>query len=248
VLADRSRLVLQAGGRLLGPSPEFIQLTSDKHRTAEFLIERRIAAAPGRPLEVGTALPLDFLFPAVLKPRDGCGSQGVQLVADWHAAARLGIVDIPSRLEPLLRGTPISVSFLCGPGFQHALPPCHQTLSDDGRFTYLGGSLPVATELASRAQRLATQALAALPAACGYVGLDLVLGESPDGSQDYVIEVNPRLTTSYVGLRAACRDNLAEAMLQAARSHRPSLAFHTTATEFSAAGHVRQERSPVLDT
>ena len=56
-----------------------------------------------------------------------------------------------------------------------------------------------------------------MPPTVGYVGVDLVLGREPDGSEDVVIEINPRLTTSYVGLRAAARTNLAEAMWQVAQ-------------------------------
>ena len=200
VLVDRCRLVLESGGRLLDPSIEFIELAADKHLTAEHLRAAGVPAPRGCEITAGQELPLDFDYPAVLKPRDGCGSQGVRLIASRGAAASAGCVTSPSRLETFHRGLPLSVSFLCGPGIQHALPPCRQILSNDGRFTYLGGVLPLPAYLATRAQSLAAQALAAFPTACGYVGIDLVLGESPDGSQDCVIEINPRLTTSYVGL------------------------------------------------
>ena len=42
------------------------------------------------------------------------------------------------------------------------------------------------------------------------------LGDAADGSRDFAIEVNPRLTTSYVGLRALAEFNLADAMLKVA--------------------------------
>jgi len=45
------------------------------------------------------------------------------------------------------------------------------------------------------------------------VGVDLVLGSAPDGSEDWVIEINPRLTTSYIGLRALAEFNLAQALI-----------------------------------
>jgi predicted ATP-grasp superfamily ATP-dependent carboligase len=50
----------------------------------------------------------------------------------------------------------------------------------------------------------------------GYAGVDLVLGDAADGSGDYAIEINPRLTTSYIGLRAAAGFNVAEAMVRCA--------------------------------
>ena len=91
--------------------------------------------------------------------------------------------------------------------------------------------------LAARATALASQALAAMPAAHGFVGVDLVLGADPDGADDAVIEINPRLTTSYVGLRAAVRPNLAETILQVCNGGDAELAA-TGRVEFTATGSV----------
>jgi tyramine---L-glutamate ligase len=90
----------------------------------------------------------------------------------------------------------------------------------------------------SRAQSLALAACRSLPGAHGYLGVDLVLGEAASGEEDYVIEINPRLTTSYVGLRRLARENLAGAMLAACAGKPPALSWHSHALEFSAAGDV----------
>ena len=95
-----------------------------------------------------------------------------------------------------------------------ALLAGEQRLSTDGRFHYLGGSLPLPTDLSDRCFRLAWQALNTIPGLRGYVGVDLVLGEAADGSEDWLIEINPRLTTSYVGLRALALTNLADVMIK----------------------------------
>jgi predicted ATP-grasp superfamily ATP-dependent carboligase len=68
--------------------------------------------------------------------------------------------------------------------------------------------------------------------------VDLVLGGNPHGDEDAVIEVNPRFTTSYIGLRAATRSNLALAMWQAANGETPSVPFEERPLEFDAAGNV----------
>jgi predicted ATP-grasp superfamily ATP-dependent carboligase len=86
-------------------------------------------------------------------------------------------------------------------------------LSDDGRFKYLTSTLPLAPDLTRRAERLALRAIDSLHEPRGYLGVDLVLGDGAHGADDYVIEINPRLTTSYVILRTATRENLAQAML-----------------------------------
>jgi tyramine---L-glutamate ligase len=104
--------------------------------------------------------------------------------------------------------------------------------------TYRGGSLIREPVLAERATSLALRAIETLPPALGYVGVDLVLGEAPDGSDDVVIEVNPRLTTSYVGLRAVMKQNLAQAMVSAAAGDDMHLSAADFGVEFSAAGGV----------
>ena len=90
------------------------------------------------------------------------------------------------------------------------------------------------------ATALASRAVAALSSTVGYLGVDLVLGDDPDGRDDVVIEVNPRLTTSYVGLRALAADNLAAAMLAVASGKTPRLSFADHALQFDADGAVRR--------
>ena len=64
------------------------------------------------------------------------------------------------------------------------------------------------------------------------------LGREPDGREDAVIEINPRLTTSYVGLRAAATSNLAEAMWRVAQGEMQPIEFSDRAIEFDASGNV----------
>jgi predicted ATP-grasp superfamily ATP-dependent carboligase len=73
--------------------------------------------------------------------------------------------------------------------------------------------------------------------------VDLVLGAASDGSADYVIEINPRLTTSYVGLRAVTETNLAAAMLHVAAGDRVTVAWQDAQVEFTGNGDVQVSRS-----
>jgi predicted ATP-grasp superfamily ATP-dependent carboligase len=236
-LLDRCCRVEACGGRLLGPSPEVVRRTSDKHLAAESLALSGLPVPDGQPIDPGQDLPPDFGYPAVLKPRLGAGSEEVRLVhGPW------GAVDRPSRLEPFCPGLSASVSMLCGPAGHVALPPCRQRLSGDGRFVYSGGSLPLPERLAGRAIALARQAIEALPHPTGYLGVDLVLGEDPNGGDDKVIEVNPRLTTSYVGLRAATKPptNLAASMVAVSCGRPAELCFRQVSVEFDADGTARE--------
>ena len=56
-----------------------------------------------------------------------------------------------------------------------------------------------------------------------------------------VIEVNPRLTTSYVGLREMTRDNLAHAMVRTAQGEQAELLFEEHAVDFCADGTVTRK-------
>jgi predicted ATP-grasp superfamily ATP-dependent carboligase len=240
-LVQRCELVEQLGGRLLGPSVPLVQLGSDKHAAAQHLLACGVPAPRGIRLEAGQRLPRGFDYPAVLKPLDGAGSQGVRFIPSPVEGATVKPDARPARLERFCRGLPASVAALCGPKQQWLLPPCRQQLAGDGTFAYLGGSLPLPEALARRAARLAHAALAAisrLALPLGYLGIDLVLGVDPAGHDDVVIELNPRLTTSYVGLRALARGNLAEAMLHLATGLSADLAFGDGPLAFSAGGEV----------
>jgi predicted ATP-grasp superfamily ATP-dependent carboligase len=236
ILLKAANRVVANGGRLASPAPDFIRIAANKQRAAEMLSAAGIPTPLGIALEPDEALPSDFTYPAVLKPIDGAGSQDTYVVSGPHDAPPAYAWQ--RRLERFVPGLAVSSAALCGPNGRVTLMPCKQRLTDDGRLRYLGGELPLAPGLAERARHLAERAIAVMPAAVGYVGVDLVLGGDPHGHDDVVIEVNPRFTTSYVGLRAAAQSNLAEAMLKVVGGEQPHVAFSDRAIEFDAAGNV----------
>jgi predicted ATP-grasp superfamily ATP-dependent carboligase len=91
--------------------------------------------------------------------------------------------------------------------------------------------------LARRATAIGRRVADVLPSSVGYIGIDLVLGDADNGSNDFVIEINPRLTTSYVGLRGSADGNLAGAMLDASDGvEKLNLRFPRHPLEFRADG------------
>lgn len=226
-----------AGGRLISPGRELVRLASSKHETAEFLASFGIPVPTGIRLRAGEGLPTRFSYPAVLKPDDGVGSMDVRYVRDATdtAAACLLSQSDPARwyrLETYQPGQPASISLLCGPDHRLVLPPCEQHLSADGRFQYQGGRVSCQAPWADRARRLAQQVAAVLPNPIGYLGLDLVMGLDATGRDDRVIEINPRLTTSYLGLRRLAHVNLASAMLTIAAGEAVKLEFDERNLDF----------------
>lgn len=230
ILAERSRWVEEVGGRLLGSSPRAIHETADKQHLSQLWLARGIATpSPER------------TYPLVCKPRFGVGSQATFLVHDeeeLEQAKRRAYAEgwsgelILQRYSP---GLAVSVAFLSGEGKKRSLPAVEQRLSRDGRFRYLGGRLPLPDNLDRRARRLAERAAECVEGLQGWFGVDLVLGKAEDGSGDVAIEINPRLTTSYLGLRRLARFNLAESLLAVARgSPMPSWQWGTDSIVFEA--------------
>lgn len=238
--------VSRAGTRLLNPSAAAIKLTGDKLQLGRHLRAHEVPTPECRAFHSDTALPGHF-FPAVCKPRQGAGSTATFLIRDpeqissFLERARREGWEGEMLVQPFVPGQPASVAVLVGPNLQLPLLPAKQCLSEDDRFHYLGGTVSLPLTLRGRAVRLALQALAAVPGLRGYVGVDLVLGPAADGSQDWVIEINPRPTTSYVGLRALAKTNLAEAMLKVVTgAEPPQVCWREGAVHFWANGRVEK--------
>ncbi len=221
VLAERCRWAREVNGKLLGPSVAAVELTSDKLALSKVWDAAKVPTPRTRLWSEWLLEPPRY--PVVCKPIDGAGSSTTFLVPDAEhlpkclvAAEKEGYTEDRLLLQDLVEGLAVSVSFLIGPTQVTPLTPAFQLLSTEGRFRYQGGALPIRSDLAGRAVRLARQAIGCVEGLLGYVGVDLILGADPNGAADYAIEINPRLTTSYVGLRELCESNLAEAMLVAA--------------------------------
>ena len=66
----------------------------------------------------------------------------------------------------------------------------------------------------------------------------MVLSDDLTVLPDIVVDVNPRLTTSYIGLRRAATSNLAEAMLDVGRGLTRPLFFQPGRVKFDCNGVV----------
>jgi predicted ATP-grasp superfamily ATP-dependent carboligase len=222
ILHRRCEQALAAGARLLGPTPDAVALCSDKLALAQHW---DAAGVPTPPTMPRTDKDPPFASPWIVKPRFGAGSRGIHIVYSPDQPSRPADDEI---IQPLMRGFPASVAFLIGPNQTVALSPCAQRLNVE--YHYLGGSTPLPSELATRATAIAQSAIAGIPGLCGYIGVDVVLGE-----RDWAIEINPRLTTSYLGLRQLCAGNLADALLRVVRGEQVELAWKANSFEWRVA-------------
>ncbi len=232
-LLDRVSWASAAGARLLSPDVAFVRIASSKTVTVEYLSRHKIPVPRGA-LAAGEKGWRSLRFPLIAKRDDGAGSVEMRVLHQRDDIQTLS-QSTNCRLEEFHSGLPTSCAVLCGPAGNIALPACSQILHPE-TFEYLGGKTPLPASLDHRARSLALAAIAALPPTVGYVGVDLILGNAPDGQEDVVLEVNPRLTTSYVGLRIACRQNLAAAMLDVSAGRPVAISFGSQRVEFHADG------------
>ncbi|MBA4018821.1 MAG: hypothetical protein C0483_16765 [Pirellula sp.] len=239
VLTRLTERVERLGARLLSPSSTFCAWGADKTAVATTMAQAGVPMPHGVRLAATDPWPSEFPAPAVLKPNDGCGSDRVRRLDDCSTDARYGAETV-WRLEKFAPGRAASVACLCGPTGFVILPPCLQRLSDDGEFRYLGG-LRLVDE--ASAVRLAERVCAALPPVVGYIGLDLVLGPADDGSDDVLIEVNPRVTTSYVGLAQMQQGNLAEGIIRMCDGRGFEPRWNAELVSFTASGELRSDRT-----
>lgn len=254
ILEHRVAVVRRGGGRAVASGTRFIAVASDKQATIDALAAAGVPVPAGRSLAPGECWPRGFCLPAVRKARAGVGCDQLLIVQS--------VEGLPSpapqatRLEVFVAGTPVGVSCLCGPRGIHVLPPMLQLFSPGPQPEYQGGMLLRDAGLVARAERLARRSIAAvsgggfsaaaLPltesAALGWVGVDMILGAGDDGRGDRVLEVNPRLTTSFVGLAALFDQGLTRMLLAVADGRAADIVSAAVAArlvEFDTTGGVR---------
>jgi len=196
----------EAGCELLGPLPVTIRFTGDKWKINQHWQMKKVPTPetwlpPQIPSGAGTY---------VKKHRWGAGSLGLSW---WQPGDAVPADHLVQRYAP---GKAVSLSMLISPGGEITpLCPASQSISADGQFSYLGGTFLTQARECDRVYQLAQQAVQHIPGLQGYVSIDAVLGSNENGSEDVVLEINPRLTTSYLGLRKATPLNLVQCMLDA---------------------------------
>ena len=218
--------------KLISPNATFVKLASSKFQTCKLLSEQGVQKHCGVLFDAATEpWPPQFELPAVLKPDDGAGSEGLVVVDDWRNVAKPihGLYCV----EPYIDGVHLSIGALCGPNGAVLLEPVHQHFDVSPIGHYLGGSFPLEPQLASVAKQLVRSALEILPQTVGYIGFDLVLPKRcQEPFSGAIVEINPRLTSSYLGLRQIYETNLAEAMLKIASGESVTLTLSMTDWKF----------------
>lgn len=157
----------------------------------------------------------------VIKPRDGAGSDAISFVPmEQKTFDSLPSGDSPHDrwiIQPFLGGSACSIGLIgggCSSPATVLLPAQQNLIVKSGGLIYTGGQIPCDAQVANVVTLTGRRLAEALGSFSGYLGADIVVTESDRGEQTaHVIEINPRLCTSYVGYRALSVGNLMEFML-----------------------------------
>ena len=144
----------------------------------------------------------------VVKPNDGAGClqtlyfEQAHAITDWflkHNKANTHVI------QPYIEGVAASISCVMHDGFAHMLSCNKQLITlEKGAFKYAGSQINGMQHYWDAFELLAQKIAEANIDLNGYIGIDVIV--TPD-DEIVVVEINPRLTTSYVGLAQATGRN-----------------------------------------
>ncbi len=142
-------------------------------------------------------------YPMIVKNRWGAACEGLQIVDSRD--------EIPSDsgliLQEFVRGENVSVTLFSDGKKAVPVSLNRQDIRfEQGRGTYLGGVVPFEHSLREEAFDAAKKTVESISELKGCIGVDMVLAEKP-----YVIEINPRVTTSMIALELASGLNVGKA-------------------------------------
>ena len=80
--------------------------------------------------------------------------------------------------------------------------------------TYLGGMLPFKSKYEKEAFEVSKKACESVEGLNGFVGVDLLISKNDDIYPVYLLEINSRFTTPYVGLKKIANFNIAETIIE----------------------------------
>lgn len=209
LLYDLTRLATLQGRLVLGCGLAVIALTAKKSATFRALQQAGIATIATYTLDDWPKSKGIWLA----KPDAGAGCSDTVCfnqaddLQDWMMQADKKHTHV---IQPYQSGEPASISCIIKNGRAQLLSCNTQIIEINDHIVCYKGSVVNGMQQHWQAfESLADQIAGALPDLAGYVGIDVIV----DKGAVYVIEINPRFTTSYVGLREAIGVNPAELII-----------------------------------
>ena len=194
---------------VLGCGLESIEISSDKLATYLALKQADILTLPTYTYQNWPKSDSSWLA----KPNDGAGCEdtvcfdNAENLMHWLVQNNKLLTHV---IQPYKTGVPASISCV----IHHAkaqLLSCNSQLIEinNHRLGYQGSIVNGMREHWPAFEVLANEIASAIPGLAGYVGIDVIV----NNHSVYALEINPRLTTSFAGLRKATGANPAELII-----------------------------------
>lgn len=200
ILGDLTEIIEKNSVNLGCPS-DSIRLCADKLECT------RILSHAGIPVpetigsgEYGVGYNGDFNGDFVIKPRFGCASEGIY-------RSKRGKIKEGFIATAFVEGEHLSVSLITGKT-QLPLTVNRQLIEIKDNFSYKGSVVPYHCERNGEIIDVAKKT-ARILGCRGYSGIDIVLGDKP-----YVVDVNPRPTSSIIGISKVMETQIADLILK----------------------------------
>jgi len=206
-----SALVVSKKKKLLNSSLDAVVLCGDKFLTYQMLKSKGIAVVDTQELNnISPKFPEKW----VVKPKEGVGCLSTYLVTNKALFEEL-MLQIECKdyiFQPYIEGEALSLSCLFKDRAGWLLCCNRQKmLNEQNQFKLSACEVNIKTENLAQYQNLVDQVSAAIPGLWGYVGIDII---QPKEAKPLILEINPRLTTSYVGIHQAIGVNVAQVVLE----------------------------------
>ncbi|MCQ2977301.1 MAG: ATP-grasp domain-containing protein [archaeon] len=150
----------------------------------------------------------------ILKPRFGVDCENIKLIKSKLDIDDLESIESGSRfvVQEFIGGIVASVSLISDGKTAIPISLNKQIVEiNENGGKYIGGELPFEHPLKEDAFKLAKLACEYVPGIKGFVGVDIIINE--DENEVYLIEINSRFTTSYVGLQRVANFNIAKSSI-----------------------------------
>ena len=193
---------------LLNSTAESTALMGNKFDAYEYFNSFGVSQIPTYEIENMGSVEADRL---IIKPKDGVGCENIQLITETqHLNDVISQDEMKNYIvQPYIQAQNASLSLLCWEGECRVLSANIQKLIEkDGRLK-LKECVVNALERDDFVE-FSNKLTKSLPGLKGYIGVDILITEN----EVLLVEVNPRLTTSYVGLKSALGANPADWLLQ----------------------------------
>ena len=212
ILYKLAQRVASHGKPLIGANAEAIALTADKFLTFEALMKADIATVVTYKWSQQQDL-VENEHGYVAKRIDGVSCEDSHFFAtkqqllNWMAQGR----QQSHIMQPYILGTSASVCAIFHDAKAYVLSINKQFIVQEaGTFCYRGSILNVMPELSHALDGIVQKVAQTIEGLSAYIGLDVMVNDA--GLQ--LLEINPRLTTSYAGLRQALGINPAALILE----------------------------------